>query len=1293
MDLIPIGMRALLRHTKKIIRFFFLIAGILMALLLAFHFWFIYHSEKTIEDFITWASDGKLKSTIKKCKIDYINNNIDIRELTIFNTDSLIQSTSYRFSAKNFHLRIRSRWELIFYKKLLIDSVIFNSPDIVVTRRGLSQKDTTNKKLLLAEELGNVYKTITGSLTALNLQRFEITEGNVLIRENGEEKRPPFRLNHIFLSVDKFNIDSTSARDSSHFIFSDRIRLRIPRQRILLPDARSSVSFDELLIDSKEKLIRISHPEVRILPQPGQQNSFTSSAKSLAITGLDFNGLYQKQLVRADSVLLLNPAGQLELYTGEKTNSVKNKKRTPIDSALLQLPLAIEIRHLALLHGDGLMHLRQPGKTTTFQTKNDNINIEGLRINDSAGNPFVIAGFNYILRNYTGYTPDSIYRLHFDSLQFTDNKILLYDFKAVTLKKSRATLIRDYAAPRFEITGMDWFSFIFDNHFIARSAILYDAVLHIEKNDSLGRVGGTGNGKKRSIYKTLSVMDSILDLEQLRIVNGNFSYRMGSGASLNLFHLNLDINADELTQAGSVNQILASVKELSFDTASIANQTALLLIRKSVFSRKDKRLALDEVYLDIDKSYLKAAFNGVKINDFSFDNRGLDINDFRWDRGTIHIGEQSGRTEKINLGGNGTSFLLRNILGGQTTVYLENKEIKGKLALKTLSASQIFRESGNPLEIQDLLATGDSLQLVLPDTRIRCGGFRIEDGRSSHLENLLFEKYSKTDTALIRLPALGLIPNIHKSVENRMLIADSVELTKPEFFLSLRNEKSGKRDETAPVELPLLRVSRVAIKNASLRMGFGERKTGRALECKDLSLFIDSVQTPDRHALSFGKLGIHSPGPLYLTGDRLAVKTGPNTMIDLKFLLVDPARGAWQAALDRWVADSLEYTQGQPDQKIARLSLADLAITHLSAEKGDLKSPLSWLINRSGGKFRFESLKWKTDNLDLGIRDIQYSQPAGQLFVGSFRVDPGKTRDDFLSEIVYRKDYLEGKTGQIKAEGMEMHGDSLFISRLSVNRGMLSVYSDKFKKPGVPRFEPLPVAILKKLPGPFRINRIDLENMEVAYTERNEETRQTGSVFFDRINAAAFDIGSVSGHEHDSLAINLSARFLSSFGLQLSMAESYSDPLGGLRLRLQLGPGDLRLLNPFLAPLASIRAASGYLDTLSLTATGNEWLSQGSMQMYYHGLRAEILDSGKLQKRRFGTRLLGFAASAFFIRKENHKRQGNFKFYRQRKKSVITDLLSMVVQGASASIAPFSKLLYKKQYKKDIKNMDNPEQP
>jgi len=228
---------------------------------------------------------------------------------------------------------------------------------------------------------------------------------------------------------------------------------------------------------------------------------------------------------------------------------------------------------------------------------------------------------------------------------------------------------------------------------------------------------------------------------------------------------------------------------------------------------------------------------------------------------------------------------------------------------------------------------------------------------------------------------------------------------------------------------------------------------------------------------------------------------------------------------------------------------------------------------------------------------------------------------------------------------------------------------------------------LLKMPFALNINTIGLKDMKVDYTELNEDTRHIGKVYFTNINGNIFNVLSKPNTGDDSLRINVCAKFLDTMKLHLLLSESYIDSLTGLSLRLQLGPGDLRLLNPFMAPLTSMQARAGTLDTMSMSAVGNEYFSQGNMHLYYHGLKAEILDSGNFKKRNFGTRLLNFFANTIAIKNNNTKRRADFHFVRIREKSSISYFLKMIVQGAAGSVAPISKIIYRKEYKNAMKKM------
>jgi hypothetical protein len=1273
-------MRVLLRFTKLFFRFTWHIAAFIVVLLLCFHFWFIYHSEKTIEDLITWASGGKLKSSIKKIKINYFDNNIDVKDLIIFNTDSSAQSTAYRFTTKNFHLKIRSRWDLIFHKQLLLDSVVFNNPDIIVTRSGLQKNDTTGKKLLLAEELGNVYKAITQSLNVLNLQRFEIIEGRVLIKDAGNTGRAPFRLSHIFLSVDKFNIDTSVVKDKSAFIFSERILLRINDQHILLPDNKSNISFKELLIDSKEKLVRIVNPAINILPQAQQKNSLIASAPLLSITGLDFNALYQRQLIKADSVFLDNPKGISEIYMNEKNAGDDNKKKTPIDSALVQLPVAINISHIVLQHGDGLLHLHQGNKVTSFQTKNDNISIAGIRINDSAGNILNIDGFNYTVRNYIGYTPDSIYRFGFDSLQFINNKIVLHHFTAATVKRTKATLVRDYTVPRFEITGMDWLSFILDNHFKAKNAVLYNPVLNIEKNIFFNDQNASQNRSKKSIYQTLSVMDSLLDLDQLKIVNGNFSFKQQNTLNLQLQHLNLGINADELTKAKSINQLVNSVKQLSFDTATANNLSGSLFISKSVFNNKEKNLLLNKVVLHTDDDNIDVGLNGVSLKDFSFNNNELEVNGIHWNEGTFRI-TAGNKKEKRNDKNKPPAFLLNNIEGNNTTVFFTENKTSAEINLKTIFAGSLIKENDLPFQAEGLLVAGNSAKINLLDSKFSCGEFVVRDKQKSFFQNILFEKKNSTDSVLIKVVQFGFIPSVNESIEKNTVTADSAAIDDASVFLAFTKNKNI---ETAEGEklFPKLNINVVAVSDASVQLHFSDKENKTIADCKKLSLNIKSIITQKDNLLLANNFVLNAGDIFVNNNETLAVNAFRHNFFGINSFLYNPSTQSWQAQVDKFSNDSIQYTNKKSSVNINNLSAENAVINN-----EDLKSPLSWLVNHSKAGIRFSFAGWKNDNTNLELTGFQFNQNKKEITINSFSIDPAKTREDFIKNIIYREDYMQASSGKINIEGIEMNKGLLQIPYIYINDAALNVYSDKLKKPGEESLQPLPVPALLKMPLGVHVQKIELNNMHVDYTELNEDTRHTGNVYFTNINGNIFNVQSKPNADADSLRVNVYAKFLDTMKLHLLLNESYADSLHGLNLQVQLGSGDLRLLNSFLAPLVSMQAKSGYLDTMSMSAVGNEYFSQGNMRLYYHGLKADILDSGNLQKRKFGTKLINFFANTIAVKNGNIRRRADFHFVRIRQKSSISYFLKMIVQGAAGSVAPLTGIIYKKEYKRAVKKM------
>jgi hypothetical protein len=243
-------------------------------------------------------------------------------------------------------------------------------------------KTKSNRKILLVQELGKLYKTINNSLEVLNLDLFEIKEGRLLVKEAGAADKNPLQIDHIYFRVDKISINAENIRDKTRFHFSERIILKVLEQKIVLPDGESTIAFKELLIDTKEKMVRVTAPKLNLLPFKDKNSSFAFEANRVSMLGLDFNSLYVHDLLKIDSFFLESPSVNLDYFKPGKTKSAA-RKRIEIDTFINRLPIAINIGHIVMQQGGLTIQLHKSGKTTAFSTQNDDIAISNFHLNDS----------------------------------------------------------------------------------------------------------------------------------------------------------------------------------------------------------------------------------------------------------------------------------------------------------------------------------------------------------------------------------------------------------------------------------------------------------------------------------------------------------------------------------------------------------------------------------------------------------------------------------------------------------------------------------------------------------------------------------------------------------------------------------------------------------------------------------------------------------------------------------------------------------------------------------------------
>ncbi|MEI6408028.1 MAG: hypothetical protein WCR52_01480 [Bacteroidota bacterium] len=1249
----------------------FILAGLVIALLLG-HLWFVNNSEKALENTIKWGSNGKLSCSVKKFSINYFSNVINIEDIAIFNTDSTAQETFYKVSAHQFHLRIKSKWDLIFHSQLLIDSVIFNNPEIEITRTANRKKHSAGKKILLVQELGKLYKTINNSLEVLNLDLFEIREGTLIVKEAGNTKKNPLKINHIYFTVNKLSINAENLNDKSRFHFSESIKLKVDGQNIMLPDNQSSIAFKEFLIDTKDKMVRITDPKLNILPTETQKNSLDFSAKRLSVLGLDFNALYLNDLLKVDSFFLESPKVDLDFFRTGKNKSAA-AKRIKIDSFIDRLPIGVNIRHIVMQQCGLTIRLHKAGKTTAFSTKNDDISISNFHLHDQPNQEIGISGFKYTIRHYVGFSSDSTYRFDFDSLQLINNKIILYNLQVATANKTRATLFRNYVVPRFEITDFDWLSFILDNHLIANEAMMYDPVLNLEKNLAIKDQTEEKRKKKKSVYEIISLFDKIIALDRLQIINGAFNYKQSDNLNAHIQKLNLNIYIKDLGKAKTPEDLVRSFQNLSFDTATVNNTSNFLSISKSVLDIKKQKLAIQNLHFDSENSNISMSLKGVEIQDFLIDSNILDLNTIYWKSGVIHInglvvtGAEKPKTGKVKS----SEISINNITGNNTALYIDNEKFRASVYLKVISADHLHKEFGKPVRLDSLWVAGNHLRLHLPNGNLWGGDFLIRDKELSAVQNLVYIRRNNGDSLNINIPMLRFIPDITQIAQKEAIILDQVKLEQPKFYL---HTTSAPQQNKQPLFLPPIEFKHFLMKDANINLQQNRIFT----ICDQCTLKAENIVSSNDSLLYFKLLQTNINDFSFHKNDSLEFEAPGKTIISADYFSYAINTRQWEIQHGKFESDSLSFITKQtktPQSFVLKNLQFELGNKLQTADMG---APLPWLMNQSDATIRLSQLHWQKEFTNLTINNLAYKQYDQTVRFDTFSFDPGYSRIDFLNAVEFKKDFIRVSAGQTAIRGLSLTNKTWSVTALEADNILLQIYSDKIKKPRLNIVKPMPASFFRKIALPFRIDSVYLHNASIHSTELNRFTKDTGTVYFTAINGLLNNVRTISADSEDSLKFDLHARFLDTYPLDFVMHESLTDSLGGLSLQLRAGPGAMNGFNSFFPHLSPFYIKSGVLDSFCLTAVANDYTTIGNTMFYYHDLKVVMKPETQGRRPKFKNSLLNFFGNSLIVRDKNSKRSVPIGFSRRRNKSAVSFLVKMITDGINGTVSPLGNKVYKR---------------
>jgi hypothetical protein len=1264
--------------TKKLTKIAGIILGVIVVLLVSFHFWFVNHAEELIENMVSDQSHGKLKLDIHKFKFNWFSRKMELQQAVFISTDTVDAPIAYRFRVSKIKVQVEKVWPLIFEKKILIDSIQLIDPEITVTKihaRDSSAKSDTS--MSIPQEMGHIYNSIQDALQVLKVNRFQIDNGTFSLINKIRPEEKPIVISRLYFNLDNLQVDTTDAESKQKILFSDNVSLHTTNQDILFPDGRHRLSFSNFRINIRSRMAEFDSCTIMASKGDSSTNSFRIFFDKLRMTNIDFDTLYHTEVIKADSVYCINPRFQLAVELSKSTDPVKPPK---LNELIQQLTGNMELGFVAVQNGSFDINTMRDGHPSSFTSDHNNFEVQGLRIRENALRPLTVERFVMAIRNYENFLRDSAYAIQFDSILLNDNRISLSNFTYKELDKNNK-VINKLNMPQFELQGLSWDDLVFDQQLAAKKVTLIRPVINYN-------IGKSKSRSSRDVFQALAGIGKIMQLDNLDIINGQVNLTINKNVNLQLQDATMTVSAKQLVDARRIRSIQRSVSNLNFTKGVLTMGDITARLENVRYNGDNNGFTTKSISVDKKNAYSiktgKASVNSMVADD-KFNQ--VIINGVNWQNADINFSS----FPKQGAAATG-SFVFKDIHGTNTKINAQQGDKKMSLFLNNFSAEDLSILKGKPLTVTGLVTNGSKLDLLDNSQHLTIENLSIADRQSSELENIVYHDRTGDDSVYVSIPSVSGIPDINAILQGK-IYADNVKVIKPHVDIS-RLAKNMDESST-PAEWKDILIGNILIIQPSLHfVNTNDKGTSsldwkgegpnNSFELKNLKVVKDPSKTVSADQLHFsmdhfvytdakGKKFDAKDGRVIALVDKLILKKNEAETWDWKGIITN-------LAARNFVMDSLGKNGGTLTIDWAKLS--DLAINS------------SYLLNlrelvKHNTKFNLREItgNYHNANMDYKWYNAGYDKKTQFFSVDSFSLTPVLDRDTYVKAHPYQTDYMTAHTGAITVGPFDVQrliADTVLdLGIVNIYDGFMTAYRDKRipREPGLDGL--LPVPLINSIPIHLTVDTINLKRTQIEYEEVNEKTKTAGKITVARLNGTVADIRNFNLTAKDSLRIKATAYLQDTMFIRLHVKVSYTDSLGGFLMTGSMGPADLTILNPVLIPLASAELKSAKLDTMSMQVVGREKLAYGEMNMYYHDLKVRITRPGETNKKTFFAGVVSFFANTI-IKNRNDHRTGVIYFERLHDRSAINYLVKIAMSGMTSSIGIQKNKRLAKKHRKEI---------
>ena len=796
-----------------------LIVPAIVTFIVAFTAFMVYfiainRAESLLQQLVKAQSNGELIFNVEKVRLDIIHLRFNFRHPELRTSDTTSTVTGYHISANSISFKAKSFIPFLFGKLIIVDSVLISNPEIEVFK----YKKAIKQKVSLPEEMSKVYQSLEKVLNILKLNYLHIASGQFKIFDSSNPANKPVEVSRLNLTINKVNADKKSG--DNRFLFADRILLEVFNQDILLSDGLHGIKFKRFGLNTETQTIKLDSCYIYGKQADSTSGKFSSFVDTLRITKLDLNQLVNNDILKMDSALCINPDVTFLIPLNEKRKS-KNAfsndliNKDSLDFVLKKLLGNLDIGYLTIRNAKVKIATKKGKQSHVYNTSNSNFSIEKVVVNSDPDVPIKVGRFNLDVRNYVGFSPDSLYVVRFDNVQILNKTISLLNFRIGPTVENHELLSKEISMEAFEFNNIDWATLLYESRIVTGNVIMVKPELHFKLR---GTKKNTSDANKQNPFSTLEEIRNKIQIDNILIKDGSIKTEDLRGTNFSIDHLNARLNVNQLLKSTNAFGLMDALDTLTFRNGEYKNSSIQLLINEGSFSKESNSLRLGQIIeKNNDQSILAKMDNvnlkGIKIN--STENFSVDR--FTWAKADLTMSIGKGEKEKsvINKPKSDFKITIRHLSGGPTLLNFHGTNIEASTLVNHISTDEIVFENDHKPNIAGLTIDGQSFTLNQNQLKSSISGFNIHNHGISTLSNVIIRLPVNKELVNVVVPKLVFSADFYESI-NGKITADFIELHKPVISFEslpaeLKNTTKEKRDG-----FPLMDIGRLTIDQPEL---------------------------------------------------------------------------------------------------------------------------------------------------------------------------------------------------------------------------------------------------------------------------------------------------------------------------------------------------------------------------------------------------------------------------------------------------------------------------------------------